>query len=275
MNIDPLVLRSLAQPSAGKWLLRATLNWCEIAAIYFGIVYFNHWSTDIIGIILIGTRQHALALLAHEAIHKSISRNKYINDILGNLFSSLPIFQCLNFFKTFHMNHHAYMLTEKDPEVHVRRRDPAKWGMPLKRWKIFLRDITGIGYIDTFHALPFITPYLKFFDVITPAIYWTIVVYVFRKFEAGWIPLYWTIAFVTSYWAMFRQRALTEHIGTDSTHKITANPVQRFFYLPHNTWYHFEHHVNANVPCWNLPKLRALLNESDYITVNDLFKKLM
>ena len=277
MNIDPAVMRSLARPSVTQWLLRVTLNWTEITAIFFGIAYFNHWSTDILGILLLGTRQHALALLAHEAIHRSISRNKLVNDVLGNALSSLPIFQSLGFFKTFHMNHHAYMLTEKDPEVHLRRRDPKKWGVPLtekNRWKIFLRDLSGIGYIDTFHALPFITPYLKVIDVILPVVFWTLVVLVFQKFNGGWIPLYWVFAFVTSYWAMFRQRALTEHIGTDSTHKITANWFQRFFYLPHNTWYHYEHHLNANVPCWNLPRLRALTPEKESMTVNELFEKL-
>ncbi len=73
---------------------------------------------------------------------------------------------------------------------------------------------------------------------------------------------------------MFRQRALTEHIGTDSTHKITANRFQRFFYLPHNTWLHYEHHLNASVPCWNLVKLRELSPEKESITVNELFEQL-
>jgi fatty acid desaturase len=270
-------IRMLAQPSISQWLLRVTINWLEITALFYGMFYFRHWATDVLGILLLGTRQHALALLAHEAIHKSISRNKYLNDILGNTLSSLPIFQSLGFFKAFHLNHHAYMLTEKDPEVHVRLKSPKKWGVPLTkwgRWKILITDLSGIGYLDTRHALPFIVPTLKPIDVIAPTVFWTLVITISVKLNAGWIPLYWTIAFVTSYWAMFRQRALTEHIGTDSTHKIIANPLQRFFYLPHNTWYHFEHHINANVPCWNLPKLRALSNEKDFITVNEMFDKL-
>ena len=150
-------------------------------------------------------------------------------------------------------------------------------GSPLTsggRWKILITDLSGIGYLDTRHALPFITPFLKPFDVIAPVAFWAVVITVSIKLSVGWIPLYWTLAFVTSYWAMFRQRALTEHIGTNTTHKITANLLQRFFYLPHNTWYHYEHHENANVPCWNLPKFRTLLNEQDYISVNELFRRL-
>ena len=277
MKIDSAVIKTLAQPSTTQWLLRAACNWLEIGVIFFGMAHFNHWFTDILGILLLGTRQHALALLAHEALHKTISRNKWVNDILGNAFSSLPIFQALEFFKTFHMNHHAHMMSEKDPEVLLRRRSPEKWGMPLTkwgRWKLLVRDLSGVGYIDTFHALPFILPTLKASTVIIPAIYWTLIIVIFREFNAGWIPLYWAIAFFTSYWAMFRQRALTEHIGTDSTHKIIANPIQRFFYLPHNTWYHYEHHINANIPCWNLPKMRALSSDKDFITVNEMFKNL-
>ena len=123
-------LKTLAQPSATQWLLRVSLNWLEITAIFLALSYFNHWAVDVLGLLLLGTRQHALALLAHEAIHKSISRNKFINDGLGNFLSSLPIFQSLGFFKAFHLNHHAYMLTDKDPEVHVRAKSPRKWGVP-------------------------------------------------------------------------------------------------------------------------------------------------
>lgn len=90
-------MKILAQPNVSQWLLRVTLNWLEIIALFYGMFYFRHLATDVLGLLLLGTRQHALALLAHEAIHKSISRNKYINDILGNSLSSLPIFQSLGF----------------------------------------------------------------------------------------------------------------------------------------------------------------------------------
>lgn len=265
------------KPSLLKWMQLALFNWIEIALIFYAIFYFNYWVVDVIGIVLLGTRQHALALLAHEAIHGNISKNRFINNFWGSLFSSLPIFQSLSFFKKFHLDHHAFMLTEKDPEVHIRRSSPKRWGIPLTknyRFKIFMRDICGLGYFDTRHAYPFVLPSITLVDVFLPIAYWLVIIFVSINLHLGWIPLYWVIAHLTSYWAMFRQRALTEHVGSDPTQKIIANPVQRFFYLPHNTWFHYEHHLNPKVPCWNLPKMRTLLKESGYISVSDMFNKL-
>jgi len=42
-------------------------------------------------------------------------------------------------------------------------------------------------------------------------------------------------------------------------HRIHAPWYLRFWLLPHNTWYHYEHHHFPQVPCWNLPKVRALV----------------
>jgi hypothetical protein len=35
--------------------------------------------------------------------------------------------------------------------------------------------------------------------------------------------------------------------------------------LPHNTWHHYEHHHFPQVPCWNLPRLRALIGDTPEI----------
>ena len=272
-------LRHLSQPSLFAWLWRVLLNWFEITLLFLAMVYFDHWSAYLAGGLLLGTRQHALALLAHEAIHRNISRRWWINNTLGNLLAGLPLFQSLGFFKVFHLNHHAYMLTEKDPEVDVRNAGPHYWSLPLTRQKrvfLLLRDLCGVGYLDTRHALPHILKHLSLFDIIAPVVFWACVVTVFVKLSLGWIPLFWTVSFVTSYWAMFRQRALTEHIGVDEdkTHKLHANWLERFFYLPHNTWYHYEHHYAASVPCWNLPKLRALIQTSPVMRVSELYAQL-
>jgi hypothetical protein len=48
----------------------------------------------------------------------------------------------------------------------------------------------------------------------------------------------------------------TEHQGTDSTHRLRANWLERFLFFPHNTFCHFEHHHWPTVPSWNLPKAR-------------------
>lgn len=270
-----MTLKDLAQPSSSQWLLRAALNWMEILLLFTIMAKVDHLLVHVLGIFILGTRQHALALLGHEAIHRNISSHKATNNFLGSLLASLPLFQTLNLFKKFHLDHHAHLQSDKDPEIDFRSQSKQRWTLPMtktKRLSLFLLDLTGIGYLESRHVLYITFKNLKFLDFLIPLLYWTTIILISLQFNAGWIPLYWTIAFITSYWAMFRQRALTEHLGTADTHKLKANFLQRFLYLPHNTWYHYEHHRYPNVPCWNLPKVRALGEE--VMSVSDLFKRM-
>jgi fatty acid desaturase len=268
-------VKELSQADPVSWLLRAALNWLEITIIFVSMALVDNWLFHVIGIFILGTRQLALALLGHEAIHKNISKHLGLNNFLGSTLASLPLFQTLNFFKKFHLDHHAYLQTDKDPEIKFRAKYPSRWKVPFMKFnllKLFLTDLTGVGYLEAWHALMLLRHNLTIADLFIPLFFWTAVCYGFSSINMGWIPLYWFIAFVTSYWAMFRQRALVEHLGTDETHKIKANYLQRFLYLPHNTSYHYEHHVYPNVPCWNLPKIRE--NEEGVLSVSELFKKL-
>lgn len=58
-----MTLKDLSQPSSLRWLLRATLNWVEIILIFFVMAKINHLAVQLLGLFLLGTRQHALALL--------------------------------------------------------------------------------------------------------------------------------------------------------------------------------------------------------------------
>jgi fatty acid desaturase len=268
-------IKELSQADPFSWLLRAISNWIEIVIIFVFMALLDNWAFHVLGIFLLGTRQLALALLGHEAIHKNISNNMHLNNFLGSALASLPLFQTLNLFKKFHLDHHAYLQTDKDPEIKYRSKSPSRWKVPMsksKRLQLFLTDMSGVGYLEAWHALMLLIHNLKIADYVVPVVFWGLAIYGFTSINMGWIPLYWTIAFVTSYWAMFRQRALVEHLGTDKTHKLKANYLQRFLYLPHNTWYHYEHHIYPNVPCWNLPKTRE--SEEDVVSVSELFKKL-
>lgn len=270
-----MTIKELSRPDAFQWSFRAIVNWLEILVLFWIMSNFDSIFVHLPALFILGTRQHALALLGHEAIHRNISQNRFINNFLGSALASLPLFQTLNLFKKFHLDHHANIQTPKDPEIHFRSQTPHRWSLPLtqgKRLKLFLLDMSGIGYLESRHVLYMAFSKLGIKDFLIPAVFWSVVIFLFVKLDVGWIPLYWTIAFVTSYWAMFRQRALVEHLGTDGTHLLHANYLQRFLYLPHNTWFHFEHHLYPNVPCWNLPKVRAKGSKSKSVSV--LYKEL-
>ncbi len=57
---------------------------------------------------------HRLAGLGHEAAHYSLLRNKWANDLVGDVFCLFPILATTHFYRLFHMAHHQYT---NDPEL--------------------------------------------------------------------------------------------------------------------------------------------------------------
>ena len=70
----------------------------------------------------------------------------------------------------------------------------------------------------------------------------------------GWrsallLALLWYGSLFTSFFAAYRLRCYSEHIGSEWTHRLTKPPLwQRLLYLPANTWMHWEHHTWPAIP---------------------------
>ncbi len=145
---------------------------------------------------------------------------------------------------------------------------------PLKRAALVALDLSGIGFLESRHVLTFAWKHMTVWDLLWPAVYWAVIWTAAYYLDVLWIPALWAISIPTSYWTMFRQRALVEHVGSESTHRTHAHLLARFFYLPHNCWYHWEHHEWAQIPCWNLPAARRLNNVEPVVTLPELFQTL-
>ncbi len=272
-----MTLKELHEVSMTKWLKLVALNWLEIITLLTLTHKIDHWAMYLVCWIVLGTRMHALALLGHEAIHYNLSKDKKLNDRVGNLLAALPLGMTVNWFRKFHLTHHNHLLSDQDPEVGLRSHALERWSTPLstaKRIRLILLDLSGFGYLESRHVLTFAWPHMNKGDVIFPILYWSSLLTLFYFLGLLWIPLLWWISIPTSYWTMFRQRAISEHVGSTGTHRFHANPIARFFYLPHNTWYHWEHHEWQQIPCWNLPLARKLNNQVPVITHSELFRSL-
>jgi fatty acid desaturase len=80
------------------------------------------WSWNIpvfvVAIILIGGLQHRLAGLGHESSHYSFMRNRYLNDLIPDLFCMFPILTTIHFYRLFHLGHHQFTNDpERDPDL--------------------------------------------------------------------------------------------------------------------------------------------------------------
>ena len=85
-------LRAFSKTSAWRSSLALFLDWAGIAAIFTALVSFPHPLTFVLGFILIGRQQLALAILMHDGAHGRLYRSPLVNDAAGQLFTAAPLF---------------------------------------------------------------------------------------------------------------------------------------------------------------------------------------
>jgi fatty acid desaturase len=125
-------------------------------------------------------------------------------------------------------------------------------------------------------VLRLVLPYRKPQRMLGPVVLWTVSGVVLYEVSALWILGVWALSLFTSFWAVSRVRAFTEHVslswsGKETSHRFSAGYLTRFFFFPHNTWCHYEHHKWPQVPFYNLPKLRKLDTGKRVLRLHELF----
>lgn len=202
--------------------------------------------------IVIGNRQHALALLGHEAIHKLICKGR-LNNILGDLLCFGPLTICSTRYRAFHMRHHKWLGTDKDPELPKKE---AAGIIPENAnnryiWTRFIKDLFGLGLKDSIQlALGISKKDLWYWIPVNLAIIST-------GFINPLIPIIWYLCIPTTTFAFARFRVWHEHVGTKGTHLISPPKFLNCVFFPHGAVYHHEHHEHPAIPYQDLPKIAS------------------
>jgi fatty acid desaturase len=69
-------------------------------------------------IVLIGGIQHRLAGLGHESAHYSFIKNRFLNDLIPDVFCMFPIMTTIHFYRLFHLGHHQFTNDpDRDPDL--------------------------------------------------------------------------------------------------------------------------------------------------------------
>jgi fatty acid desaturase len=109
------------------YLLR---SWVFLAAVIAGAIYFAlnfsewglHWAWNIpvaiVAIVLVGAGQHQLSVLAHEASHHTLFRNRWLNELVSDWFCMFPMLSTTHHYRLHHLAHHQFVNDfERDPNV--------------------------------------------------------------------------------------------------------------------------------------------------------------
>jgi fatty acid desaturase len=270
--------------------LRERVEWKGVALIAhaWGVILgsialvavFPNPLTYIVAVVLIGSRQLGLAILMHDGAHGCLSRNPARNMALSQWFCAYPVFAETVAYRRYHLQHHQRTQQEDDPDLVLSAPFPiTKASYRRKFW----RDISGqTGYeqrkAQILNALgdpawPWRQRLRHFADKLGPQIAVNAVLLIGLALAGVWwaYPLLWLVPLMTWMMVITRIRNIAEHaVVPDSddplrnTRTTRANPIERALVAPYFVNYHLEHHLLYYVPCYNLPKLHAIMMRGDH-----------
>jgi fatty acid desaturase len=265
--------------------LRERVEWKGIALIAhaWGVILgsialvavFPNPLTYIVAVVLIGSRQLGLAILMHDGAHGCLSRNPARNMALSQWFCAYPVFAETVAYRRYHLQHHLRTQQEDDPDLVLSAPFPITRASYRRK---FWRDISGqTGYeqrkAQILNALgdpvwPWRQRLRHFADKLGPQIAVNAVLFIGLALAGVWwaYPLLWLVPLMTWMMVITRIRNIAEHaVVPDSddplrnTRTTRANLIERALVAPYFVNYHLEHHLLYYVPCYNLPKLHAIM----------------
>ncbi|MEO0535700.1 MAG: fatty acid desaturase family protein [Cyanobacteria bacterium P01_A01_bin.123] len=277
------VLQELAKVNVITAVVAIASEWLAIFGAIALCHFFWHPLLYLVIVMFIGGRQHALAVLQHEAAHYHLLPNRYWNDGVAELLLAWPILLSNQNFRSYHFPHHRYIGTEKDGNrAQYGTHTPAgelrpTWSFPKAKkqfaiWLIIrLFGIGGLVYILrsfrrllTQGSVSYRLANLFYYVGILSLILWL---------QGGQLLLlYWFVPLCT--WFIFTNilRIAGEHsaIATSDaletshgfyglTRTTLPSWFDRIFVVPRHICYHLEHHLYPHVPFYRLPDLHNQL----------------
>jgi fatty acid desaturase len=273
--LAPDELAALRERVEWKGIALIAHAWAVILGSIALVAVFPNPLTYVVAVILIGSRQLGLAILMHDGAHGCLSRNAARNMALSQWFCAYPVFAETAAYRRYHLQHHQRTQQEDDPDLVLSAPFPITRASYRRK---FWRDITGqTGYeqrkAQILNALgdPAWPPAQRlrhFAGKLGPQIGANAILFAGLALAGVWwaYPLLWLVPLLTWMMVITRIRNIAEHaVVPDSddplrnTRTTRANVIERALVAPYFVNYHLEHHLLYYVPCYNLPKLHAIL----------------
>lgn len=278
-------IRPLAERSnlMGAWLVLHCWG-----TIFCALALFSLWPnplTFVLAVMVIGSRQLGLAILMHEAAHNALFKTRKWNDLVGEFLCGRPILAELSAYRHYHLTHHRFTQTDKDPDLVLSSKFPTTRASLRRK---FTRDLTGrtgikqlVGQIlmslrfagdeDAIEAAA--SDFAQSFKA--PHLWQALPIFVGIGVSMSligdwwWGLAFWLLPYLTWFQFVLRVRNIAEHGATEQSQNplqnvrtTRAGPLARLFVAPYWVNYHLEHHMVMHVPCWQLKNMhQALLDK--------------
>ncbi|MDB6075131.1 MAG: hypothetical protein JWO89_2771 [Verrucomicrobiaceae bacterium] len=264
------------------WVGDMLLDWAVIIGVFVFMAYFWSWWLVPLASLIIGARIHALGLLAHDATHRLAFKSRRLNELFGEVIVAWPLLIVIDEgYRPWHFDHHRHLGSHNDPELGSYRA-ASPYDKPVT-WKMvclyFIHDMLGLGLPGLLKFSAAIYPNKQPWRIGGPVALWLAFFLITFFYHSTWIFWLYSWSLISGFWAVFRVRTWTEHVGIEhrgkeTSHRFITGPIGRFLFFPHNTFCHYEHHKWPQIPYYNLPKLRAMDASRPVQPLGDLFPML-
>jgi fatty acid desaturase len=268
-------------------------NFAIIAAALALVAWLPRWWTVLPALFLVGGRQLGMAIVMHEAAHRTLFRNRWLNDLAGDWGGAYWVFLSLPLYRPYHLQHHAHAGTELDPDLALKTPYPAGGASLVRKC---LRDVFFVTGVKRFlGTLELLVEAARSSEVETgageaeggarffgQAISKADAIRTLRGFAVTQLLLFglllglghpglylvWAAAWLGPYSLSMRIRSIAEHGMTPqtrdpfrNTRTVRANLLERLLFAPSRVNFHLEHHLAMTVPHAQLPRFHRLLQE--------------
>jgi fatty acid desaturase len=279
-RVEDIRPKEIARP-LWRGVLTGTAFFCTFLALegclFWSLEHGRIWLSAAL-IFVIAHLMHAHMIAFHEAAHRSLSANPFLNDVFGRFVGFCGL-ESLSLYRAAHYFHHTYLSSERDEEF---------WPFVVPGSSIWLRRAAAASelILGLFHTpAMFLRTFLrKGSPIRNPRVRFNIWVDLLLV-ACGWLAVLAIIAWTrTWYWfcflylipalfAGFMQslRKYVEHMGLTSgsvlgsTRSVVSPGILgrllsfSMFHEP----YHGVHHQDARIPCVVYPEFVDLVTPSE------------
>jgi fatty acid desaturase len=275
---------SLLEVQDWRGWLTISLDWAIVFASFALVAWAPNPLTILAALFLIGARQLGMAVVMHEAAHRTMFKNRKLNDVACNWLCAYPVWADVSPYRSYHLIHHAKTGTEADPDLGLVTPFPitrASFRRKIWRdlsgqtgWKQFLavlrRDL-GTARKSSMRSMGMSAgerPDVGWHKVAPVIVSNAVLVGILAVFGHPELYLLWVVGWLTTYRLVTRLRSIAEHaLPGDRSHPLRntrttlARWWERLLLAPNRVNYHLEHHLLMTVPHYNLPRMHRLLKE--------------
>jgi fatty acid desaturase len=254
--------------------------WIAIAACMALFALWPNPLTFLIAVVLIGSRQLGLAILMHDGAHGALMKTTAWNEWAGQWLCAYPVFADMVPYRHYHLVHHRKTQQKDDPDYALSA------PFPITRTSFrrkLIRDLTGqtgfklrsaqiLGALGKPGA-PFRERFASFRAKLGGPLIANVILFAILTALGRWYfyPLFWLLPLLTWQQVVTRVRNIAEHAIVPDNDDVFRNARttyaswwERALFAPYWVNYHVDHHLLFYVPCYNLPKLHALLLAKGY-----------